>query len=332
MSTSLNEDVLRNSSQEPSAENPLGHLSPEELAAELADADIEFPAATIREIQRRREEIIPALIRVIEDATQQVKAGDREVSSAPSLALSLLIEFQAETALAPLLASVSLSGEGPYDLYGDLVTEMFCQVVPSLASNRLDEVLVTIRDPEVDEFVRAVLVTGISLLYDAARRTRDEVLEILGGLLREAITVADDKLAGPIAGEIQELNGTELLDLVREAFAAKIVPEDFFGSLEDYEVGLREHPCSPRGWTVEDTAKELEKWFDYEEKYGLAAGFEEDSWDEALDPELNGPPEPSETIRYDSPHVGRNEPCPCGSGKKFKKCCGRAGNLPALEI
>ena len=24
------------------------------------------------------------------------------------------------------------------------------------------------------------------------------------------------------------------------------------------------------------------------------------------------------------PKVGRNAPCPCGSGKKFKKCCGRA--------
>ena len=23
------------------------------------------------------------------------------------------------------------------------------------------------------------------------------------------------------------------------------------------------------------------------------------------------------------PKVGRNEPCPCGNGKKFKKCCGR---------
>jgi uncharacterized protein YecA (UPF0149 family) len=22
-----------------------------------------------------------------------------------------------------------------------------------------------------------------------------------------------------------------------------------------------------------------------------------------------------------SPKIGRNEPCPCGSGKKFKKCC-----------
>ena len=29
------------------------------------------------------------------------------------------------------------------------------------------------------------------------------------------------------------------------------------------------------------------------------------------------------TERLDGPKVGRNEPCPCGSGKKYKKCCGR---------
>jgi preprotein translocase subunit SecA len=23
------------------------------------------------------------------------------------------------------------------------------------------------------------------------------------------------------------------------------------------------------------------------------------------------------------PKVGRNDPCPCGSGKKYKQCCGR---------
>ena len=27
------------------------------------------------------------------------------------------------------------------------------------------------------------------------------------------------------------------------------------------------------------------------------------------------------TIRRELPKVGRNDPCPCGSGKKFKKCC-----------
>jgi len=29
------------------------------------------------------------------------------------------------------------------------------------------------------------------------------------------------------------------------------------------------------------------------------------------------------TIRLEQPKVGRNDPCPCGSGKKYKKCCGQ---------
>lgn len=31
-----------------------------------------------------------------------------------------------------------------------------------------------------------------------------------------------------------------------------------------------------------------------------------------------------ETYRREQPKVGRNDPCPCGSGKKYKNCCGRA--------
>ena len=30
-----------------------------------------------------------------------------------------------------------------------------------------------------------------------------------------------------------------------------------------------------------------------------------------------------ETVVRQTPKVGRNDPCPCGSGKKYKKCCGR---------
>jgi len=29
------------------------------------------------------------------------------------------------------------------------------------------------------------------------------------------------------------------------------------------------------------------------------------------------------SVRRESPKVGRNDPCPCGSGKKYKNCCGR---------
>ncbi|MCW8920035.1 MAG: YchJ family protein [Sedimenticola sp.] len=32
---------------------------------------------------------------------------------------------------------------------------------------------------------------------------------------------------------------------------------------------------------------------------------------------------PPATKVNDTPKIGRNDPCPCGSGKKYKKCCGR---------
>jgi SEC-C motif-containing protein len=28
------------------------------------------------------------------------------------------------------------------------------------------------------------------------------------------------------------------------------------------------------------------------------------------------------TVKYETPKPGRNDPCPCGSGRKYKKCCG----------
>jgi uncharacterized protein YecA (UPF0149 family) len=31
----------------------------------------------------------------------------------------------------------------------------------------------------------------------------------------------------------------------------------------------------------------------------------------------------TDTVVRESPKVGRNDPCPCGSGKKYKQCCGK---------
>jgi uncharacterized protein len=36
---------------------------------------------------------------------------------------------------------------------------------------------------------------------------------------------------------------------------------------------------------------------------------------------------PPQTVRRETPKTGRNDPCPCGSGKKFKQCCGAPERL-----
>jgi preprotein translocase subunit SecA len=35
------------------------------------------------------------------------------------------------------------------------------------------------------------------------------------------------------------------------------------------------------------------------------------------------PEQAAATYKREEPKVGRNDPCPCGSGKKYKKCCGQ---------
>jgi uncharacterized protein YecA (UPF0149 family) len=52
------------------------------------------------------------------------------------------------------------------------------------------------------------------------------------------------------------------------------------------------------------------------------AAYNDDLEGEDLDEEYY----PDTYIRA-APKVGRNNPCPCGSGKKYKKCCGVADDL-----
>jgi len=76
---------------------------------------------------------------------------------------------------------------------------------------------------------------------------------------------------------------------------------------------------------IDDTVAEMEWWHCFN-----PAAAEEDELDDldemeaALldveDDELPGTP-----VVRELPKIGRNERCPCGSGKKYKKCCGAAG-------
>jgi len=54
--------------------------------------------------------------------------------------------------------------------------------------------------------------------------------------------------------------------------------------------------------------------------YGVAENLASETAAAAAQPQ--GEAAQPKTIVRDAPRVGRNDPCPCGSGKKYKKCCG----------
>ena len=84
------------------------------------------------------------------------------------------------------------------------------------------------------------------------------------------------------------------------------------------KLGTEKNPAIVKVKT-EERVKELESVFEkngWKYKIELEPDKPEDITD--LEILLN----PPNTVIADK-KVGRNEPCPCGSGKKYKKCCGK---------
>ena len=99
--------------------------------------------------------------------------------------------------------------------------------------------------------------------------------------------------------------------------------DPFDGTFADFERDLAETLATGRPeWflglgnraPIDDTIAELSTWYGFSEAYLEAERRRErlaSAGSFARDPRLV----------HAVPKVGRNDPCPCGSGKKFKKCC-----------
>ena len=94
--------------------------------------------------------------------------------------------------------------------------------------------------------------------------------------------------------------------------------EKIFDGKRKAKLGTEMRPAVVNVQT-EKRMKEVTSIFE-ENGWKYKIGLESDKPEDITDLEiLLNPPK----TRITEKKVGRNEPCPCGSGKKYKKCCGK---------
>jgi hypothetical protein len=127
---------------------------------------------------------------------------------------------------------------------------------------------------------------------------RDTCRDILCKQL-ENHPVNDDTYNGFLVSALIDLKATEAVPLLEQTHLADTVDTSICGDWEDVQrsLGLKEKRPLPN-----------------RRPPSLRASVDDDV-DDHFDADT---PEP---IRNTSPKIGRNDPCPCGSGKKHKKCC-----------
>ncbi len=300
----------------------------DEIMRTLDEAHDELPEEALRMAQANREAIIPRLIHAIESATAETARGHAVTGNAHFFALFLLTEFQVREAWPAIRALLKLPGEGAFELYGDLITESLSSVLAVFLDNDPDQLDTLISDQSINEYIRWEGLSTYKHLVRDQRLTRDEAVARLHQHLKTALTNRETPFASFVVTTLVDYAapGTEA-DL-RAAFRQRLVDTTIINERkldEEFAAGeagvqRRLALCSKTG--VADTVEFLRPWYTRDESRGWTDP-EEDAfhWDIEEDPDER---HPTTTIRNSGPQVGRNDPCPCGSGRKFKKCCGKS--------
>jgi hypothetical protein len=293
----------------------------EELLARLDQHRGSFPEDLVAEVIARREEVTPKFLEILKDIDRNPEPwrmdGDRMVHV---YAMYLLALFR-ETDAYPLLVRIfSRPGEFPFDLAGDVVTQDLGRILASVSGGDLRGLASLIENEQANEWVRAVAIDGVFSLVRTGQRTRDEVmsycLQLFGKLERKPGAQWDG-----LANVCADLWPREAMDELERAYEDGLVDP---GSIdwEDIERALalgRQGAMSARNWR-DPLITELVKNMGWMQCFDKSERDGEWEIDAEEDPLLGGyTPTP---IRRSDPKVGRNDPCLCGSGKKFKRCCG----------
>lgn len=287
-----------------------------------------FPESLVAEAVARRDEIVPILLETLEaiDRNPEPWLAD-EGRIGHVHAMYLLALFQETRAYPPLVRIFSRPGEFPFDLAGDVVTQDLGRILASVSGGDLSGMAALIENEQANEYVRSVALDGMVSLVATGQRSRDEVMAYFFQLFQKLERKPGAHWDG-LANVCADLWPEEAIKELRHAYEDGLVDTDSI-AWEDVEDALKmgmEATMRRARWReplISDLARDM-SWMQCFQKsdqdYEMKEEFEDEF--EAIPPEFLSSEYATMPIRRTAPKVGRNETCPCGSGKKFKRCCG----------
>ena len=279
-----------------------------------------LPREALKAASAQRAEMVPVFLKEIEDHLT-LKPAARLKPTPLFFIFHLLGEWREKAAYRPLARFLRCPREEVDTILGDAITTTSHRVIASVFDGDPQPLYDIILDPNAEQFIRSRMCEALAMV--TLRGDLDRTLA--GRFLRDAFIEMQPQAQCYVwvgwQSAIAMLGMSDLKSLVKKAFDRGFIDSHVLG-FDDFEQDLKqciEHPGEPL-WPNDDeytlfgdTVDELSNWYCFTEQYSE----DQERWRQQADtnPILSQP--------YENPFkgVGRNDPCPCGSGKKFKKCC-----------
>jgi len=212
---------------------------------------------------------------------------------------------------------------------GDAITETLRSIVIGSFDGDIARLTAVIDDPSTDDFVRDSLLIAMAYLTRTGRVSKHETREYLAALIDRLDPEIEEPVVAGWVTAVAMLGLDDFVPLV-EALFQRAGMEYSVVTLEEFREQLRETLTELDGMAAferehavpfTDVITELSGWAGF-------SGEVADADDEISEDDLLSWAAHDQPFINPFRHVGRNDPCPCGSGKKFKKCCLNGAQSP----
>jgi len=304
----------------------LWELPIEEHLLELGTS-VDLPDFSVALCTARYEEVAPQLRELLERA-----AGGETFTDAEGRmffrGLHIIGGRRDPLAFKPLLRVLRRPPYDVHDLLRDAPDETLAQIVVGVFDGDAAALLDAIADLNIEEAVRDPLFGAATFLVWEGRIPRQEFIEFLTRFRAERLAPEGDTAWFAWAHAITLLGLRDKWLAVVAAVEAEVLP------LEPWELTHFEEELAAAEQAPQDIERFKEAYLGYIDdvlatlqRLEYDTGEYGDDYFNLDDDEDAGPPLVLRRTPANVPAVnplrgvGRNDPCPCGSGKKAKRCC-----------
>jgi len=278
-----------------------------------------FPRSAIAFAHQHRTDVAPYLIEALVQMAANPSVAYNEEYVLHLYAMHLLAVWRDTRAYEPLVAL----GHHPDDILdvvmGDTITESYGRCLASVCDGKLEPLQALFEDTRASHWARIAALDAWRVMVFEGDGSREDLLQYL--ISRGDAEAARLRLPDAIVDELEvldcivsvatDISAVEMIERIDGWFADNLLDPMIADKkwvhehiVEPFDVCRNRELSHGKGY-VRDVEREMGWW----------SGFKDE-------PLKKTAPGPSLKPVRSSAKIGRNDPCPCGSGRKYKKCHG----------
>jgi hypothetical protein len=284
-------------------------MPPERIVAHLSQVRTTQPVAALAAANQHPAALSEVFLQALERGLRHPAADFAHHGMLFNYAAYFLAKWRDQRAYPLFLRWFSLPGEDALELGGDTLAQDGARLLAAVCPSDVQGLKDLMRNRDAQPVCRGQAIIALAVLAAWGSQPLPEVESHLAFLVRDGLERTPGQVWNDLARACHGLEIVSLFPELRRAvqeglIAAEVCSAETLDQLEAAPRGQVRQVFAQRFQPIGDVAQETRWWAGFQ----AAAGSGQNAGSQPY---------------VAPPKVGRNDACPCGSGKKFKKCCGK---------